>query len=194
MQIICIYSTRILAGCGKSATRKSLPARQKMCHDARAQSTSAPEGNLPRCSSGLRGRTGEKPWQKRAPVSQRRFQPPAPIATTMRCRRKFCAGERGLKVTTPRLLVLKALLDAHRPTSAQELLDSLLPEGLDQVTVYRTLTTLTEIDLGSRSAPPMAAGASRFMSARAVASIIHTSSAGCAARSTAWKRASFPPR
>lgn len=58
--------------------------------------------------------------------------------------------ERGLKVTTPRLLVLKALLDAHRPTSAQELLDSLLGEGLDQVTVYRTLTTLTEINLAQQ--------------------------------------------
>ncbi|MBL9003991.1 MAG: transcriptional repressor [Myxococcales bacterium] len=58
--------------------------------------------------------------------------------------------ERGLKVTTPRLLVLKALLDAHRPTSAQELLDSLAGEGLDQVTVYRTLTTLTEIKLAQQ--------------------------------------------
>ncbi len=58
--------------------------------------------------------------------------------------------ERGLKVTTPRLLVLKALLDAHRPTSAQELLERLLGEGLDQVTVYRTLTTLTEINLAQQ--------------------------------------------
>ena len=58
--------------------------------------------------------------------------------------------ERGLKVTTPRLLVLKALLDAHRPTSAQELLDALIGEGLDQVTVYRTLTTLTEINLAQQ--------------------------------------------
>ena len=58
--------------------------------------------------------------------------------------------ERGLKVTTPRLLVLKALLDAHRPTSAQELLDALVGEGLDQVTVYRTLTTLTEINLAQQ--------------------------------------------
>jgi len=58
--------------------------------------------------------------------------------------------ERGLKVTTPRLLVLKALLDAHRPTSAQELLESLVGEGLDQVTVYRTLTTLTEINLAQQ--------------------------------------------
>ena len=58
--------------------------------------------------------------------------------------------ERGLKVTTPRLLVLKALLDAHRPTSAQELLESLVGEGLDQVTVYRTLTTLTEINVAQQ--------------------------------------------
>jgi Fe2+ or Zn2+ uptake regulation protein len=58
--------------------------------------------------------------------------------------------ERGLKVTTPRLLVLKALLDAHRPTSAQELLESLLGEGLDQVTVYRTLTTLAESNVAQQ--------------------------------------------
>lgn len=55
--------------------------------------------------------------------------------------------EHGLKVTTSRLLVLKALLDRHRPTSPQELLDSIPAHGLDQVTVYRTLTTLAEANL-----------------------------------------------
>lgn len=52
--------------------------------------------------------------------------------------------EHGLKVTPTRLLVLKELLDRHRPTSPQELLESIPDEGLDQVTVYRTLTTLVE--------------------------------------------------
>lgn len=50
----------------------------------------------------------------------------------------------GLKVTESRLLVLKALLDRHRPTTAQELLEQLSAHGLDQVTVYRTLATLSE--------------------------------------------------
>lgn len=50
----------------------------------------------------------------------------------------------GLKVTESRLLLLKALLDRHRPTTAQELLEDLAEHGLDQVTVYRTLTTLVE--------------------------------------------------
>lgn len=52
--------------------------------------------------------------------------------------------EHGLKVTTTRLLILKALLDRHRPTSPQELLESFPEHGIDQVTVYRTLTTLVE--------------------------------------------------
>lgn len=55
--------------------------------------------------------------------------------------------EHGLKVTTTRLLVLKALLDRHRPTSPQELIESLPEHGLDQVTVYRTLTALAESGL-----------------------------------------------
>lgn len=55
--------------------------------------------------------------------------------------------EHGIKVTTTRLLVLKALLDRHRPTSPQELLESIPEHGLDQVTVYRTLTTLVESGL-----------------------------------------------
>lgn len=50
----------------------------------------------------------------------------------------------GLKVTESRVLLLKALLDRHRPTTAQELLEDLAEHGLDQVTVYRTLTTLVE--------------------------------------------------
>lgn len=50
----------------------------------------------------------------------------------------------GLKVTECRLLVLRSLLDRHKPSTAQELLEDLSPHGLDQVTVYRTLTTLVE--------------------------------------------------
>ncbi len=89
--------------------------------------------------------------KKRAPVSQKDgSSPPSSHRHDHAVQAEVLLRERGLKVTTPRLLVLKALLDAHRPTSAQELLDSLLPEGLDQVTVYRTLTTLTEIDLAQQ--------------------------------------------
>lgn len=89
--------------------------------------------------------------KKRAPQSQKDgSSPPSSHRHDHSVQAEVLLRERGLKVTTPRLLVLKALLDAHRPTSAQELLDSLLPEGLDQVTVYRTLTTLTEIDLAQQ--------------------------------------------
>jgi Fur family ferric uptake transcriptional regulator len=56
---------------------------------------------------------------------------------------------RGLRITAPRLAVLTALLDKHRPTTAQELIGA--PEivkagkkGMDQVTVYRTLNTLVD--------------------------------------------------
>lgn len=51
---------------------------------------------------------------------------------------------RGLRITGPRIALLKTLLDAHRPTSAQELIDSVAAQGMDHVTVYRTLNTLVE--------------------------------------------------
>lgn len=89
--------------------------------------------------------------KKRAQQTQAdRSNPPSSHRHDHAVQAEVLLRERGLKVTTPRLLVLKALLDAHRPTSAQELLDSLLGEGLDQVTVYRTLTTLTEINLAQQ--------------------------------------------
>lgn len=89
--------------------------------------------------------------RKRAQQTQQdRSNPPSSHRHDHAVQAEVLLRERGLKVTTPRLLVLKALLDAHRPTSAQELLDSLLGEGLDQVTVYRTLTTLTEINLAQQ--------------------------------------------
>lgn len=92
------------------------------------------------------------------PMARNRIRPPStdrsPSAGSHRhdhtIQAEVLLRERGLKVTTPRLLVLKALLDAHRPTSAQELLESLVGEGLDQVTVYRTLTTLTEINVAQQ--------------------------------------------
>lgn len=52
--------------------------------------------------------------------------------------------KRGLRITGPRLAVLTALLDEHRPTSAQELIDAVAAQGMDQVTVYRTLNTLVD--------------------------------------------------
>ncbi len=51
---------------------------------------------------------------------------------------------RGLRVTAPRLAVLKVLLDKHRPTTAQELIGAAALKGMDQVTVYRTLNTLVD--------------------------------------------------
>lgn len=53
--------------------------------------------------------------------------------------------ERGLRVTAPRLALLKVLLDNHRPTSAQELIDAVAGAGdIDDVTVYRTVNVLVE--------------------------------------------------
>ena len=49
-----------------------------------------------------------------------------------------------LRITSPRLAVLTMLIDSHRPTSAQEVIDKLAPEGIDHVTVYRTLNTLVD--------------------------------------------------
>lgn len=50
----------------------------------------------------------------------------------------------GLRVTEARLAVLTTLLDNHRPTSAQELIEAVAPQGMDDVTVYRTVNTLVE--------------------------------------------------
>lgn len=49
-----------------------------------------------------------------------------------------------LRVTEPRLAVLTLLLDAHRPMSAQELIDGLPQRDIDSVTVYRTVNTLVD--------------------------------------------------
>lgn len=53
-------------------------------------------------------------------------------------------GNRDLRVTAPRLAVLTTLIDSHRPVSAQEVIDTLAPAGIDHVTIYRTLNTLVE--------------------------------------------------
>ncbi|HMY57000.1 MAG TPA: Fur family transcriptional regulator [Pseudomonadota bacterium] len=53
-------------------------------------------------------------------------------------------GKGGLRITAPRLSVLTALIDSHRPMSAQEVIDKLAPAGIDHVTVYRTLNTLVD--------------------------------------------------
>jgi Fur family ferric uptake transcriptional regulator len=42
------------------------------------------------------------------------------------------------------MAVLTALLDAHRPVSAQELIDKIVGSGIDFVTVYRTLNMLVD--------------------------------------------------
>lgn len=52
--------------------------------------------------------------------------------------------QRGLRITGSRLALLTTLLDNHRPTSAQELITAVAQQGIDQVTVYRTLNTLVE--------------------------------------------------
>lgn len=55
--------------------------------------------------------------------------------------------DHGLRVTDARLAVLKTLLDNHRPTSAQELIEALASQGLsnaDDVTVYRIVNVLVE--------------------------------------------------
>jgi len=54
---------------------------------------------------------------------------------------------RGLRITAPRLAVLTALLDRHRPMTAQELIAAVEGKGMDQVTVYRTLNTLVDEEI-----------------------------------------------
>ncbi len=50
--------------------------------------------------------------------------------------------EAGLRRTTVRVAVLEILEQSHQPLGAPQILE-LLPEGIDRVTLYRTLNTLT---------------------------------------------------
>jgi Fur family ferric uptake transcriptional regulator len=53
-------------------------------------------------------------------------------------------ADRGLRVTRQRTAILAALLRTKRACSHGELAALLAPAGLDRVTVYRTLLSLTE--------------------------------------------------
>ena len=55
----------------------------------------------------------------------------------------------GIRRTEVRLGVLEILAHHHQPLTAAEILDR-MPKGTDQVTVYRTLNTLTEKKLLQR--------------------------------------------
>ena len=57
----------------------------------------------------------------------------------------------GLRSTSPRLVVLRKLLEAKTPISHAELCEGLSSEGLDRVTVYRNLLDLTEAGLVERT-------------------------------------------
>ena len=53
----------------------------------------------------------------------------------------------GLKITTPRRVILKALVENHGPFTAEELHALLPKKGCDLVTVYRCLASLEETGL-----------------------------------------------
>lgn len=74
-----------------------------------------------------------------APTETAQRPPPRPSHTVQA---EVLLRERGMKVTTPRLLVIKALLDRHRPTTAKELELALRGSSLDRVTIYRSLMAL----------------------------------------------------
>jgi Fur family transcriptional regulator, ferric uptake regulator len=57
----------------------------------------------------------------------------------------------GLRVTAPRVSVLRSLLDASAPQSHSELAERLASEGWDRATIYRNLTDLTEAGLARRT-------------------------------------------
>lgn len=59
-------------------------------------------------------------------------------------RAKGILKEKALRVTKPRVAVLAALLGDARPVSHADVTEALLPDGLDRVTIYRTLLALTE--------------------------------------------------
>jgi Fur family transcriptional regulator, ferric uptake regulator len=60
---------------------------------------------------------------------------------------KTLLKEHGLRITEPRVAVLAALYGRAAAVSHADLTLALAPQGLDRVTVYRTLLTLTDIGL-----------------------------------------------
>jgi Fur family ferric uptake transcriptional regulator len=69
--------------------------------------------------------------------------------------RKMLASA-GIRNTMPRIAVLTALLEAHRPLSAERLAERLAELQADEVTIYRILRTFAEkglahqVDVGDR--------------------------------------------
>ncbi|MGZ3454432.1 MAG: Fur family transcriptional regulator [Polyangiales bacterium] len=57
----------------------------------------------------------------------------------------------GLRVTGPRVAVLRKLRKAPAPVSHPELNEALAAEGFDRATIYRNLTDLTEAGLVRRA-------------------------------------------
>lgn len=65
----------------------------------------------------------------------------------------------GLRCAGPRVEILTHLIAAHRPVSAQELIEALSALDINEATVYRTLNTLTEAGI---SAPVESPGRKRL--------------------------------
>lgn len=69
--------------------------------------------------------------------------------------RKMLA-EAGIRTTMPRMAVLTALLEAHRPVTAEHLAEQLSDLQADEVTIYRILRAFAEkglahqVDVGDR--------------------------------------------
>ena len=55
----------------------------------------------------------------------------------------------GLRCAGPRIEVLAHMIEAHRPLSAQELIEALEADDVNEATVYRTLNTLTEAGIST---------------------------------------------
>lgn len=58
--------------------------------------------------------------------------------------------EAGLRCTSSRATVLEFLAGASKPQSHADVSEQLVPEGLDQATIYRNLTDLTDAGLLKR--------------------------------------------
>lgn len=60
--------------------------------------------------------------------------------------------DRGLRVTSQRIAVLRALSRAKQPISHPELAERLADQGMDRSTVYRNLLSLTDAGITVRTA------------------------------------------
>ncbi len=75
----------------------------------------------------------------------------APQQSASEDRARTLLRAKALRMTTPRVAVLAALLDGPRAASHADVTAALAPVGVDRATVYRTLRALADVGLVTKA-------------------------------------------